>query len=193
MRRAIFILAGLPLLSFVLGFSLDLLCRGKPARLNGVALVLAVAASVLLLLLPLRSQVQFEQGQIVTSPARSILAQDGLRGIVIWSMAVVVAALPLLVALPARNVEAAPARVLLIALRISAAVCVAGWMYYNAPTLLGFLYLPSVVALGIAAIRSLAPARPGPKLAQVLAISLWNTAAIFLLIPPFVVVAFAPR
>jgi hypothetical protein len=148
-----------PAVGLLLGLGFDRWAAGMPLRLNSLALGLAVGASLLLLTLPLRSgpAVRPEAGFDHTS--RSILEEDGLRGVLVFLMPVVVAAMPLLPEAVRHRQPSTAAGWLTVTLRALGATFLVCWMYLLAASLLGFLYLPSAAAMAAALWRTFAPRR----------------------------------
>jgi hypothetical protein len=147
------------------GVWLDRRTQGKPIRLNLAGVLLAAAASGLLLLLPLRTgPPRRADGRVFDEGPRSILQEDGLSGLVIFAIPVAVVAVPLLFDILGRVRFRIPAQMAAAALRGLAAVSIVAWMFYNSLALVGFLYLPSAAAMIAAAMRSYRRTNRPPRL-----------------------------
>lgn len=160
---ALLVVVSVPAAAVGLGFVFDRLCRGRPRRLGVLAVVFAALASVALLVAPLRTERVTQPGTVTRlETRRSILEQDGLRGLAIGAIPVVIAALPLLVQeLLGRRRPGSTSQVVVAGAHMASLLVLVGVMYYAAAALVGFLYLPSIAALGAAAIRSRSPRDPG--------------------------------
>ena len=161
---ALMVAVSVPLAAVALGFVFDRLFGGRPLRLGLLAVLLAAVASALLLLLPLRTERVTQPGTLEQRLIRrSILEEEGLRGLAIGAIPVAAAALPVIVQTvlgPQRF--GGIGRVLAPIAYLPSLLFLVGAMYFLAASLVGFLYLPSIAALGAAAVRAgSAPARDG--------------------------------
>jgi hypothetical protein len=149
-----------PAAGLLLGLGFDRWSSGLPIRLNLLALALAVGASVLLLMLPLRSgpPVKPDAGAFDYG-RRSILEEDGLRGLLVFLIPVLMAAMPLLAEAVGPGQFSTAGRWLTLVFRALAAAFLVCWMYLLAASLVGFLYLPSAAAMAAALWRTFSPRR----------------------------------
>lgn len=160
---ALLVVVSVPAVAVGLGVVFDRLCRGRPIRLGLIAVILAAVASVALLVAPLRTERVTQPGAIRRLEIRrSILEQEGLRGVAIAAIPVAVATLPLLLqALLSRRRAGGSGRAVVAGALLASLAVLVGAMYYAAAALVGFLYLPSIAALGAAAVRTWSPRAPG--------------------------------
>ena len=157
---ALLALASIPAAAFGLGIVLDRLLHRRSTSLGVLAVVLATAASLAILLLPLRLEgVPIPGSPQLGQVRRSILEQEGVRGLLMGAIPVAIAAFPVLlqVFLGSRRFDRLGGGILGAAYVASLGVLVVAMLFLSA-SFVGFLYLPSVAALGVAGLR--ASARP---------------------------------
>lgn len=164
----------------------DRAASGRSIRPGIAAVALAALASAVLLLVPGRVEYQQVPGSVqLIEIRRSALEQDGIWGVARGSIPVAAAAAPVLLqlALGTRR-QTAPTRLITAAAFVASLVFLILLMFYLSASLAGFLYLPSIAALGAAARRAWSPAADAATLAKRRTAALtWVVPALLLLVP----------
>ena len=140
--------------------------RRRPTLLDLLSVVIALAASGFILILPLRSRPTEARasgpGSVVSERPTSILEDEGPWILQLFALPPAAAATPVLgdalLHLAGQSKRAIGA---LRVLRLAAALFLAAVMFYGSPALVGFLYLPSLASTALADYGD--PTAPGPR------------------------------